>query len=189
MPDRRITSLIAAAALAVGGALAVGATGGEGDSREAAVAERGARVMPFSLDATTHVFDATATGGSQRVVADNPRDREQIRLVRGHLRKEAVAFRRGDFGDPASIHGKQMPGLAALQAGFQRIKVIYRDLPDGAEITYRTGDRALASAVADWFDAQLRDHGTDAAKGNEERPDGCQVRRSRGSASCGRRPG
>ncbi len=41
----------------------------------------------------------------------------------------------------------------------------YYDLPDGAQIVYRTDERALAAAVADWFDAQLRDHGSDAKKG------------------------
>jgi len=160
MPDRRIIALLAA-----GGVVAVVAVGGEGRPREVAVAERGAKVMPFSLDATTHVFDATATGGTQRVVADDPRDGEQIRLIREHLRREAVAFRRGDFADPASIHGTEMPGLAALEAGYERIEVSYRDLPDGAEIAYRTDDPALAVAVADWFDAQLGDHGGDAVKG------------------------
>jgi hypothetical protein len=166
MPNRRITALLAAT-LAAGGIVAGVALGGEDRSREATVAERGAKVMPFSLDATTHVFDATATGGTQRVVADDPRDGEQIRLIREHLREEAAAFQRGDFADPASIHGKEMPGLAALQAGFERIKVSYRHLPDGAEIAYRTDDRALAIAVADWFDAQLRDHGRDATTGED----------------------
>jgi hypothetical protein len=42
---------------------------------------------------------------------------------------------------------------------------MYRSLPHGAEIAYRTDDRALAAAVADWFDAQLGDHGADATTG------------------------
>lgn len=167
MPNRYITALLVATTLAAGGAVAVVALGDDDRSREDAVAERGAKVMPFSLKATTHVFDATATGGTQRVVANDPRDGEQIRLVREHLREEAAAFKRGDFGDPASIHGEDMPGLAALQAGFERIEVSYRDLPDGAAIVYRTDDRTLAAAVADWFDAQLRDHGADATTGDD----------------------
>lgn len=139
--------------------------GNEDQSREAVVAERGATVMPFSLDATTHVFDAEIRGGTQRVVVDDPSDSDQIRLVREHLRTEAAAFRRGDFADPASIHGHEMPGIAALKTGYKRIDVRYRELPDGAEIAYRTDDRSLAGAVASWFDAQLADHGDDATKG------------------------
>lgn len=162
MPDRRIVILLGAATLAGGALAAGGALGGEDPSRQQGVAERGAEVMPFSLDATTHVFDATTTGGTQRVVADHPRDREQISLIREHLGKEASAFQRGNFADPAATHGQGMPGLAALKGGYERIKVRYRDLPDGAQITYRTTDPTLAAAIGDWFDAQLRDHGSDA---------------------------
>jgi hypothetical protein len=171
MPDRRTTVLLAAATVIAGGAIAGVALGGEDQTRQGAVAERGAKVMPFSLDATTHVFDAAATGGTQRVVADDPRDREQIRLIREHLREEAKAFQRGDFADPASIHGQDMPGLADLRAGYERIRVRYRELPDGAEIEYRTTDASLAAAIRDWFDAQLRDHGADARAGDHSGDD------------------
>lgn len=166
MSDRRIAAVLAAAILAAAGAVATVTMGSEEDPREAAVAIRGAKVMPFSLDATTHVFDVNETGGTQRVIADDRSDSNQIRLIREHLRKEAAAFKRGDFADPAAIHGNAMPGLAALKAGFKDINVRYRDLPNGAKISYRTDDRRLAAAVADWFDAQLSDHGDDAAKGN-----------------------
>lgn len=55
-----------------------------------------------------------------------------------------------------------MPGLAALKTGYRRIKVRYRNLPDGAQLAYRTAAPALAAAIGDWFGAQLRDHGSDA---------------------------
>lgn len=165
MPDRRITALLVAT-LVAGSAVAGIAMQGAHHSHEAVVAERGAKVMSFSLAATTHFFDATATGGVQRVSTDDPRDREQIRLIQGHLRDEARAFQHGDYSDPAAIHGKDMPGLAALQAGFERMVVTYRDLPDGGAISFRTDDPALVTAVADWFAAQLRDHGADAAMGD-----------------------
>jgi hypothetical protein len=164
MPDRRAAALLAASALIATGVTVGVAMGGEEQTRQEVVEDRGADVMPFSLDATTHVFDATATGGTQRVVANDPRDREQIRLIREHLRREAAAFQRGDFGDPKSIHGHDMPGLAALEEGYERFEVIYRDLPDGARIDYRTTDPALAAAIRDWFDAQLSDHGADARR-------------------------
>lgn len=38
-----------------------------------------------------------------------------IELTRSHLRHEAARFRRGDFGDPQTIHGVEMPRLAELR--------------------------------------------------------------------------
>lgn len=127
--------------------------------RMAAVAERGAGVMPFDLDRTTHVFQATPDGGLQQVVADDPADTSQIALIRSHLIEEAEKFQRGDFGDPAAIHGAMMPGLAQLQQGFAAVDVDYSELPDGAQIRYTASDTAIVAALHDWFQAQLSDHG------------------------------
>jgi hypothetical protein len=93
--------------------------------RQAVVAERGANVMPFDLDRTTHIFQNRTDGGLQQVVADDLSDAAQIALIRTHLQEEAAKFERGDFGDPASIHGQMMPGLSALRQGYAQITVIY----------------------------------------------------------------
>ena len=105
-----------AGAVGVGAAWMVGASGDEPETRQEVVAERGAAVMPFDLDATTHSFDVTDLGGVQTVVADDPGARAQVDLIRQHLRGEVARFRAGDFGDPAEIHGHDMPGLAVLEA-------------------------------------------------------------------------
>jgi hypothetical protein len=109
-------------------ALALVACGGSGGDRQAEVAARGADVMPFDLDATTHRFTPLATGLEQVVVADDPADGPQVALVRGHLRDEADRFARGDYGDPAAIHGDHMPGLAALEAGHDAVEIAYADV-------------------------------------------------------------
>ncbi|MEA2689152.1 MAG: hypothetical protein QOD51_1759, partial [Candidatus Eremiobacteraeota bacterium] len=70
---------------------------------------------------------------------------------------------KGDFADPASIHGTDMPGLKALRAGSRRISVRYVDVPKGGRITYATADPALVRAIHAWFDAQASDHGSHAA--------------------------
>jgi hypothetical protein len=128
-------------------------------SRQAEVAERGARVMPFDLDRTTHVFRATPTGGVQEVVSDEPVDHEQVALVRSHLREEAVRFAAGDFSDPAAIHGDDMPGLAVLRARHAEVEVVYAQLAAGARLTYTAADPVVLEALHAWFDAQLGDHG------------------------------
>ncbi len=147
-----------------------------GPQRQAEVAKLGADVMPFSLAATTHVFTKTRDGGTQQVVAKNAADSEQVRLVREHLRELKTRFERGDFSGPSHIHGDTMPGLAQLQAAKPgQVRVSYKDLRRGAQLTYRSADPALVSALHAWFDAQLSDHGPDAVAGHEHHhPDGAK---------------
>ncbi|MGW8889567.1 aspartate carbamoyltransferase [Streptomyces sp. NPDC055749] len=154
----------AAVALVAGGSPQDSGDGQTG--RQRVVAERGKSVMPFDLEQTTHRFTPTKTGGVQDVVADQSGDEEQIRLIRAHLRKEGEAFGRGDFADPARIHGTGMPGLAALEEGHDRVAVRYEDRADGATLTYVTQDPALVDALRDWFEAQLGDHGGHAEPGH-----------------------
>lgn len=160
---RRISVRAAApAALVLAGAVIAAGCGQDGDDRRAEVAERGAEVMPFDLDRTTHRFEPTDGGLVQTVVADDPDDDEQVALVRDHLAEEAERFAAGDLGDPASIHGHDMPGLAEIEAGADRIEVEYADVPAGAALTYSTSEPGLVSALHDWAEAQVSDHGDHA---------------------------
>jgi hypothetical protein len=140
-------------------------------ARQADVAQRGGEVMPFSLAATTHVFTKTPRGGVQQVIAKNPADTAQVRLVRQHLREIEAQFRKGDFSGPAHIHGMDMPGLAELKAApAGSIAISYKDVKGGAELAYRTANPELVAALHRWFDAQLSDHGADAMAGHEHHP-------------------
>jgi hypothetical protein len=134
------------------------------------VAERGAKVMPFDLEQTTHVFTKTEKGGLQQVIAKDPTQGEQIGLIRQHLSKIAREFKQGDFSDPAKIHGKAMPGLAELRtAKAGTIQIEYRELPAGAQIDYSTDNPGLVEAIHRWFDAQLGDHARHAVAGHPHR--------------------
>jgi hypothetical protein len=115
--------------------------------------------MPFDLALTTHDFQSRPDGGVQTVVAKAPADARQIDLIRQHLSDEAAKFGRGDFSDPARIHGRDMPGLAELAAGASRVTIRYAPLPNGGEISYATDDPALVEAIHRWFAAQRADHG------------------------------
>jgi hypothetical protein len=160
----KISSLLLATAAAVTFAVSVSAADAQ---RQAEVAKRGPDVMPFSLAATQHVFTKTPDGGVQKVVVRNPADTEQVKLVRMHLRDIQAQFLKGDFSGPMHIHGAQMPGLAELQAAKPgQIAVDYQDSVGGAALTYRTGDAKLVAALHRWFDAQVSDHGRDAAAGH-----------------------
>jgi len=158
---------VAVAALAACGGNGDGGTAGDGlAGRQADVAERGAGVMPFDLEATTHRFEPTDDGLVQTVVADDPSDATNVALVREHLAAEAERFAAGDYADPAVIHGDGMPGLAELEAGADRIEVAYVETAAGGRITYTTGDAALVDALHDWAEAQVMDHGAHAEAGD-----------------------
>ena len=86
-------------------------------------------------------------------------NKKQIALIQSHLKEESEKFRKGDFSDPAKIHGEDMPGLAELKTGAAKIDVRYTALSDGAQIRYATKDAKLITAIHRWFDAQLSDHG------------------------------
>jgi len=130
--------------------------------RQAEVAERGAQVMPFGLEQTTHIFKKLESGGVQQVIVKEGADAEQIRLIQTHLSQEAEKFGIGDFGDPAQIHGDAMPGLAVLRERASEIDVQYTDLDNGGQIEFTSVNPELIAALHAWFDAQLSDHGMHA---------------------------
>lgn len=130
--------------------------------REQMVHEMGKNVMPFALEKTRHIFEMTERGGIQDVVVKDAADTAQIRLIRQHLMHEAGMFGEGNFSDPMSLHGAQMPGVEQLSAAAGRVRVRYDTLPDGARITFSADDPVLVTAVHRWFGAQLSDHGADA---------------------------
>jgi hypothetical protein len=130
--------------------------------RQQEVTMRGMGVMPFDQEQTMHMFQPLADGGLQRVTAKDPTNQEQIALIRSHLKEEADRFQRGDFADPAQIHGVDMPGLAELSRGAARIDVASAERADGAEIRYTAKDPGLVDALHRWFQAQVHDHGRHA---------------------------
>ena len=130
--------------------------------RQSTVHDMGQEVMPFNLGQTTHIFEMTDIGGIQEVIADNPDDTAQVQLIQQHIQHEVALFRSGDFSDPTSLHGTEMPGVKELAAGVKNIEIHYVELPAGAQITFATSDLKLITALHRWFGAQLSDHGSDA---------------------------
>lgn len=154
--------LAAAAAVLVAGCGddSAASTDGQDD-----VATRGADVMPFDLEATTHRFEPVDDGLVETVVADDHDDTEQVELIRRHLAHEASRFARGDYGDPATIHGDDMPGLAELEPGAGDIRVNYQLVDNGGRITYTSSTPALVDALHRWGAAQTSDDGAHAERG------------------------
>ncbi|TBW54352.1 hypothetical protein EZI54_14580 [Marinobacter halodurans] len=119
-------------------------------------------VMPFDVSKTIHIFRMTESGGVERILVRDRRDADQVALIRHHLEHEAGRFQRGDYSDPAKLHGSDMPGLKELEASASQIGVSYSELPEGAQITFKTNSLRLLTAIHRWFGAQLSEHGADA---------------------------
>jgi hypothetical protein len=131
------------------------------------VAQRGSHVMPFNLEQTTHVFTKTENGGIQQVIVKDKANTDQIKLIREHLSTISQEFAKGDFSNPAKIHGVTMPGLFTLRnAKPGQLKIDYKELADGAEIDYATDDANLLKALHQWLDAQLSDHAQHSVSGH-----------------------
>lgn len=141
---------------------AVAATGVSAQTTQEHVHQMSHSVMPFDISQTLHIFKMTELGGVERVVTRDVGAADQIPLIQQHLKHEAEQFQKGNYSDPAELHGPSMPGLKELQEGATRIKVKYAQLPNGAEITFQTQDLHLVTAVHKWFGAQLSEHGADA---------------------------
>jgi len=132
-------------------------------ARQAEVAQKGAMVMPFNGQNSTHMFQKLPDGGLQQVLAKDAADKDVISAIRGHLSMEADRFKQGDYSDPMKIHGMDMPGVQYLESVKPgQIGIVYRELPNGAEVRYTGKNQATIDAIHKWFDAQLRDHGGDA---------------------------
>jgi hypothetical protein len=132
------------------------------DDRQGMIHTMGGQVMPFDLSKTLHIFEMTESGGIERVVIRDAADSDQVATIQQHLRHEAMRFSSGDYSDPTSLHGTEMPGVKELAAGAAHILINYDPLPNGAQIVFSTDDLRLITAVHRWFGAQLSDHGSDA---------------------------
>jgi hypothetical protein len=142
--------------------LALAATTAVADTMQEHVHTMSSGVMPFDMSQTMHIFAMNDQGGVQKVIVRSGADPAQIGLVRQHLRHEAEAFAKGDFGDPGHLHGDSMPGLSDMKANTTRIHVSFAPLPDGAQITFQATDLHAITAIHRWFGAQLSEHGADA---------------------------
>jgi hypothetical protein len=129
------------------------------DSQSDMVMQHGSQVMPFDQSQAMHIFLADASGGVVEIVVHDM-DAHQIALVRSHLLAEAAKFAKGDYSDPAYIHGQMMPGLKQLETSASSISVRYFETPSGAAITFATADQTTVTAIHQWLAAQKHDHGS-----------------------------
>ena len=127
------------------------------DSAFAAMQERGKTVMGVDQYASTHHFDALPDGGRIELQRDAP-DSAGVARIRAHLREIAVAFKAGDFSQPATVHMSDVPGAKVMAAKRRVISYETHDLPRGAELWIRTRDAEAIHAIHDFMAFQRMEH-------------------------------
>ena len=131
-------------------------------ARREMIHKRSSLVMPFNMNKVTHYFIKTDNGGILRIISKSGDDPKQVKLIREHLHKEQHLFSAGDFRDPKTLHGINMPGLKILTKSNDKYRVLYKEIRNGAQLSFTSEDTTVVNALHTWFAAQLRDHGSDA---------------------------
>jgi len=121
---------------------------------------RGAHVMGFDQNKTTHHFTLTKTGGIIQVQANDPSDTTSCDHIRMHLEHISKAFAQGDFTDPHEVHAETPPGVPTMKARKAKITYQFESIAKGAKVIITTEDPKALEAVHDYLRYQIREHKT-----------------------------
>ena len=121
---------------------------------------RGAHVMGFDQNKTTHHFTLTKSGGIIQVDANDPSDTASRDHIRIHLEHISKAFAQGDFTDPHEVHAETPPGIPEMKARKAKITYQFQSTPTGAKVTITTQDPKALKAIHDYLRYQIREHKT-----------------------------
>ncbi len=122
--------------------------------------ERGAHVMGFDQQKTTHHFHLYPDGGAIDVSANDPDDQADIKAARAHLPHIANMFGEGDFSAPVLVHATNVPGTADLARLKDRLSYRYEETPRGGRVNILTADPDALAALHTFLRFQIADHKT-----------------------------
>jgi hypothetical protein len=123
--------------------------------------QRGAMVMGFDQDKTTHHFYLYEDGGAIEVSVKDATDAANRDAIRSHLPHIALMFGQGNFDAPMMVHdSKNVPGTAVMTTLKDKIAYKYTETPKGGRVDITTTDKAALSAVHDFMTFQIADHKT-----------------------------
>jgi len=121
---------------------------------------RGAHVMGFSQEKTTHHFVLTFDGGTIDVRANDINDTESRDQIRQHFRHISQAFSGGDFTDPMLVHATNVPGTAAMKAQKTNLHWNVEDTSRGARLVITADNKPALDALHQFLKFQIEDHKT-----------------------------
>ena len=123
--------------------------------------QRGAMVMGFDQQKTTHHFYLYGDGGAIQVTVKDASDTMDLDAIRMHLPHIAMMFGQGDFSNPMLVHDRSdVPGAAEMARLKNRIAYRYHEVPDGGRVDIVTTDPAALKAVHAFLAFQISDHQT-----------------------------
>jgi hypothetical protein len=123
---------------------------------------RGRTAMGVDQYTSIHRFDALPDGGRIELQRDRD-DSLGTARIRAHMRDIARAFAEGDFGTPAMVHVKTVPGAAVMRTRRDRIRYEPVDLPRGGALRIRSADAAAIAAIHRFLAFQRAEHRVGAA--------------------------
>jgi len=121
---------------------------------------RGAHVMGFSQENTTHHFVLTFDGGIIDVRANDIKDTASRDEIRTHFQHISHMFAAGDFTDPMLVHAINVPGTAKMKQLKDQIHWDVVETPRGARLIITADDKPALDAVHDFLRFQIEDHKT-----------------------------
>jgi hypothetical protein len=123
--------------------------------------QRGAMVMGFDQEKTSHHFYLYEDGGAIDVSVKDATDATNRDAIRSHLPHIAMMFGQGNFDAPMLVHElSKVPGTAEMARLKQTITYKYVETPKGGRVDIVTTDRAALVAVHEFLKFQITDHKT-----------------------------
>jgi len=121
---------------------------------------RGAQVMGFDQDKTSHHFFLYADGGAIDVSVKDAADRTNLDAIRAHLPHIVVMFGEGNFEAPMMVHGATVPGTPEMKKVKDTITWKYEETARGGRVNITTADADALKAVHTFLRYQITDHKT-----------------------------
>jgi hypothetical protein len=122
---------------------------------------RGASVMGFDQDRTTHHFSLFKDGGAIEVDVKDPADTTNRDAIRSHLPHIATMFASGNFDAPMLVHdSNNVPGTKEMAKMKNRIRYTYVAVPTGGRVNIVTSDPDALNAVHQFLKFQIAEHQT-----------------------------
>lgn len=123
--------------------------------------QRGAAVMGFDQELTTHHFFLFTDGGAIDVSVRQPSDTQNLGAIRSHLPHIAMMFSDGNFEAPMLVHDStNVPGTKIMTARKQTIRYSYAETENGGRVNIVTTDPQSLAAVHSFLKFQITDHET-----------------------------